>query len=249
MGRSHIAGALIAGVGFAATIPHAPLLVRGLVVAVTGGSGLLLDLDHPSGKAARSLGFVTRLLAQVIAAFAVAVYHGTRTDADAPGDGGGHRKITHTVPGVLGFGVIAGVAVWAHPIAGAVAGGLMCGLMALGFRSLGAGFTLGGAGVTWWTLTHDPQWLWTVPVAVTLGALAHLGCDAFTNSGVPLLWPFVVHGQRWYRVKTPATFSTGGPVETTLVAPLLWVGLGVTTGLATGVLPVLVAAVSAVIRG
>lgn len=244
LGRNHILGALTAGVGLAAAIPHAPLPVRGLVVAITGGAGLLPDLDHPSGKAARSLGFVTKLLAAGVASLSLTLYHATATDEDSPDRMNGHRTVTHTVPGAVGFGVAAGVAVVVHPVAGAVVGGFMCGLMALGFRSLGVGFTVAGGGVTWWTLTHIPGWWWAVPVAVALGSLTHSVCDAATNSGVPLCWPFTVHGQRWYKVRTPATFATGGPVESTAVTPVLWVTLVVAVGVTTGVLPGVVAAVA-----
>lgn len=244
MCNSHVAGALSVGVGFAAAIPHAPLPVRVLAVVLTGGAGLLPDLDHPGGKASRSLGLATRLLARAVASISVATYHATRTDGDRPGAGGGHRKLTHTVPGAVAFGVAAGVMVLVHPVAGAVAGGVLCGLMALGFRSLGAGFTLAGAGVTWWTLTHDHPWSWVIPVAVVLGSLAHIGCDMWTSAGVPVCWPFVVHGERWYRVTAPVTFSTGTPTETTLVTPMLWMVLAVSCGVVTGVLPALLGALA-----
>jgi len=244
MCTSHVAGALTVGVGFAAVLDHAPLPIRALAVVVTGGAGLLPDLDHPGGKASRSLGFVTRYLARAVKEVAVSVYQATRTDEDPPGAGGGHRKLTHTIPGALGFGLIALAAVLAHPLGGAIVGGLMCGLMSLGFRSLGFGFTLAGGWLTWWALGTYHGWWWAVPVAVSLGAMAHIGCDAFTNAGVPILWPATRHGQRWYRVKTPATFGTGSVVETQVVTRLLWLTLGCTVGLVTGVLPALVRAVA-----
>ncbi len=244
MCSSHVAGALTVGVGFAAVLEHAPLPIRVLAVFVTGGAGLLPDLDHPGGRASRSLGFVTRWLALAVKETAIAVYHATRTDEDRPGASGGHRGISHTIPGACAFGLIALIAVTAHPLGAAVVGGLSCGLMSLGFRSLGVGFTLAGGWLTWWAMWAHPGWSWVVPVSVTLGAMAHIGCDAFTNAGVPLLWPLTFRGERWYRVKTPATFGTGSVVETQVVTRLLWLTLGCAVGVVTGVLPALVGAVA-----
>lgn len=137
MGRSHALCGLTVGVGLAAAFPYAPLPVRLLVVPVAGGAALLPDLDHVSSKIAHSLGFVTQFLAKVTDEISVAIYHATRLDGDPAHREGGHRLVTHTVPGCLFFGVECGVAELIHPIAGAVHLALLLGLLTGWVRQLG----------------------------------------------------------------------------------------------------------------
>lgn len=137
MGRSHALCGLTVGVGLAAAFPYAPLPVRLLVVPVCGGAALLPDLDHVSSKIAHSLGFITRFLAKVTDEISVAVYHATRLDGDPAHREGGHRLITHTLPGCLFFGVECGVAELVHPILGAVHLALLLGLLTGWVRQLG----------------------------------------------------------------------------------------------------------------
>jgi membrane-bound metal-dependent hydrolase YbcI (DUF457 family) len=244
MGRNHILGAVVVGIGVAAAVPHAPLLTRLLAVAVTGGAGLLPDLDHPSSKAARSLGPLTKAIATGIASLSLAIYHATRTELDPKDRASGHRAATHTLPAAVFFGAMTGAACLVHPLAGTVVLGLLVGLMALGFRSLGAGFTLAGGGVAWWCLTGSPAWWWLWPLCVTLGSAAHIGSDAMTNSGVPALWPLVRNGQRWGKVRTPVTFSTGQNIETHIVGPLLMVSVALAAGFAMGIPQMVIGAVT-----
>lgn len=245
LGRQHATCGLLAGVGLAALVPAAPWPIRTLVVIVTGGSALLSDLDHPQATAARSLGLLTKLIAIGVDRVALAIYHATRGQRDPAGRESGHRLVTHTVPGCVLAGVLAGVLTMVSPIAGAVTCGVLAGLLALGLRQ--AGFGLAGAtgALAWWGLTQEIRWWWLVPVAVTVGCLAHVAGDAVTTSGVPLLWPVTVGGQRWRPIRTPVTFAAGGPEETMLVAPLLTVGLLVAVSSVTGLLPVVVSAAAA----
>lgn len=235
MGISHTLSGLVSGVGLVAAFPHAPLPVRVLAVAVTGGAALLPDLDHPSAKVARSLGFVTRFLARGIAAGSVVMYHATRAPSDPADREGGHRLVTHTVPGCLVPGVIVGVIAWVNPWVTGVTLALLIGLMTYGLRR----FTWPILGVTavacLWVTDQCPGWWWLWGLAVFVGALTHVVGDAMTNSGVPLLWPLTRGGKRWYKVRTPATFDTGGHVETEIVTRaltlLLLVSMGLTAGL------------------
>jgi membrane-bound metal-dependent hydrolase YbcI (DUF457 family) len=240
MGRSHALCGLTAGAAASATLGDlAPWTVRILLVPVMGGAALLPDIDHPSSRVARSLGLVTKGIALAVAAGSLAVYHATRTDADHAARKSGHRTLTHTVPGALVFGVMTLIAVMVHPAAGAGVMALLIGLLAQGFRSIGTGFSLAGALLSWVTLTHDPGWWWVWPLAVTLGSLVHVAGDWVTNSGVPLWWPLLRDGRRWSLVHAPVTFSTGTPTEAELVTPFLVAGFAVAAGFATGVVPLL----------
>lgn len=246
MGRQHCASALLAGVGLAACVPSAPWPIRALVVVVTGGAGLLPDLDHPSATAARSLGLLTKLIARGVDTVSLAVYHATRSPGDAASRHSGHRLLTHTWPGCLLAGVIAGLLVLVSPIAGAVLCGLLGGLMALGIRQAGFPIAAVTSVVAWFTLDQHSGWSWLVPVAVLLGCVVHTLGDWLTNSGVPLLWPMASQGKRWRLVTAPVTFAAGDHIEKNLVAPLLVIGLVVATAQVTGVLPAAItAAVSA----
>lgn len=244
MAPQHATCGLLAGVGVAAFIPAAPWPIRVLVVIVTGGAALLPDLDHPQATAAKSLGPVTKVIAIGVDRTSVAVYHATRAAGDPRDRHGGHRLLTHTVPWCLVVGVLVGLLGVVSPIGLAVSCGLLAGLLALGFKQAGFGLAVATGGVSWWLLDHDPSWSWVVPVAVTAGCLVHLAGDAVTPSGVPILWPLKVGGQRWRMVSTPVTFDAGGTEETMLVAPLLVLGLLVAVAQVTGVLPVVLAAVA-----
>lgn len=64
---------------------------------------------------------------------------------------------------------------------------------------------------------------WT-GVAVGGGCVVHILGDWLTYSGVPLLWPIVWRGERWYRFRSPAPFLAGGRFERAAVWPLLLAG-------------------------
>lgn len=256
LGRSHIVCGMIVGVGFAAALP-APIPVRLFAIPVCGGAALLPDLDHPQATVARSLGFVTRWASEVINAVALHVYDSTATNLD-PDRRNGHRLLTHTIPGAVAFGVLdlllavagprAVVAAagppWAVGLPVAVSLGFLIGLC--GAQWIGRGFlpALVTTGVAWWVTTAYPGWWWVWPVVVGVGALAGVAGDACTPSGVPICWPFVVAGQRWYMVTTPATFRTGKHIEKVAITPLLWVTLGVESGFVTGLIPAVVRVVA-----
>lgn len=235
MGRQHAACGLLVGVGFTAVVPSAPIGLRVLLVIVSGGAALLPDLDHKQATAARSLGLLTKLIAIGVDRVSLAIYHATRTRGDVADRHSGHRLVTHTVPGCLLAGLfVAGLAV-ISPVALAVICGLLGGLLALGFRYAGFGLAVSTAGVAWWVLDTYPSWSWTVPVAVSVGALVHSLGDCLTNSGCPVLWPIVRHGKRWENVRAPITFAAGDSVETMLVAPALFISLVIAVASVSGV--------------
>lgn len=230
MGRSHALCGLAFGIGAAGILGDAPLPVRLLVIPVAGGAALLPDIDHPSSRVARSLGFITVWLARGVAALSLVVYHATRLERDVADRRGGHRTLTHTVPGCVFFGVLDLAATVAHPVAGAAFLALLIGLLARGFKAIGWGFTALGSFLSWWTLAHCPGWLWVWPLVVALGSLVHVLGDWMTNSGVPLYWPLNRDGKRWELTHAPVTFSTGKEIELNVVTPLLWLGVALAVG-------------------
>ena len=244
MGRSHALSGALVGVGVVAAVPGEPWPVSLLVVAVTGGSALLPDLDHPSSTVARSLGPVTRWMARLLAWLSLVVYHATRAEGDSATRGSGHRLATHTVPGCLLAGGLVFALGVASPIALAVAVGLLVGLLGLGLRVAGVSAALAGAGVAYWAGDTYPGWSWLYGVCVAIGCLIHVAGDMVTPQGVPVAWPLRLGDERWRFLATPVTFPAGGMEEKTLVAPALLVCLVGASAWVTGVVPVVVAAVS-----
>lgn len=57
-------------------------------------------------------------------------------------------------------------------------------------------------------------------IAVGAGMLIHCLGDLITKMGIPALWPFKVHGKRWYDVALPSfmRMTTGGGVEKVLLS-------------------------------
>lgn len=259
MGRSHALSGLSAGVLAAGALPHAPLPVRLLLIPVIGGASLLPDLDHPQGTAARSIGFLTRWLAQMINEISLSIYHATRGPGDPRHKRDGHRLFTHTVPGCLVAGVPGIVSQVIGPdLAGSLGAdpwwaqrvpalftvaeiGICLGLLARTSRKIGTVFTLGGSALGFAVISAYPGWWWVWPVAVVFGCLAHVAGDGCTVSGVPVLWPIMLDGdrgpERWRTFRVPGAFETGREVETELITPVLLGLLVLCVGLVTGVLP------------
>lgn len=68
-------------------------------------------------------------------------------------------------------------------------------------------------------------WAWLgLPLGV--GCLVHVLGDACTRSGVPLLWPLAVGGERWRRFGAPIRFTTGRFGEKVAMVVFMAVGLG-----------------------
>jgi hypothetical protein len=186
------------------------------------------------------------------------VYYATRLGRD-PVDHGGHRLITHTYPGAVVFGLLAAVACGVSVYAGAVAAGLMIALGVSAVPSLsdladdrvpGGGlgvFAAGGTG-SWWTLTHYPGWWWTVPLAVTCGAVLHREGDWCTKAGVPRRsWPLPRDGRRWDTSRSPLHWTAGDDTETVWVTPALGVIAVASVAWVTGLIPWVIARVAPLI--
>lgn len=225
MGTSHAATGLLTGgvTGLLLSDDLGPALV---CAAIGAGAALLPDLDTPGSTAGRSLGAVTELLAGGTRSLSKAVYVRTATEVElAHPQDGGHRFLTHTVPACLLLGVFTLLVALVPLGAGLVVfamGSLGLGAVLRDWRFLGskrkrritavavAGlFGVGTMLVEGW----GPPW-WLVGLTVFVGALTHVFGDWLTRSGVPLAWPFVVRGKRWWMFRSPVAFHTGkSPME------------------------------------
>ncbi|GAA3878286.1 metal-dependent hydrolase [Saccharothrix violaceirubra] len=217
--------------GWCAGLALAPLLgAHGLgqavtVAAVTAGSALLPDLDHPGSRASRFAAPVTRLLSRIVQGLSGLAYRATRGPRDEDLDGT-HRHLTHT----LAFAILVGAATtwwvsssgtWAAVVVLAVA--VLLAVDALGDWVAAAVVTVWlvwvGRGDPGAELAAITGWL---GIAVGVGCLVHCLGDAMTISGCPILWPVPILGETWYELGPPPwwRFRTGGRVELWVVWPV-----------------------------
>ncbi|WP_338037819.1 metal-dependent hydrolase [Nocardiopsis halotolerans] len=226
MGTSHAATGVLTGAGVGVLLQADPLSTVTCAL-IGGGAALLPDLDEPGSTAGRSLGRVTELLSRRLRDASRAVYGRTATAVELrrPQEGG-HRYLTHTLPACAVFGALAGTVALVPLGAGLVVFALAAlglGTVLRSARRLGSPrkrerTAVGVAGILGaCTLLVDgygpPAWL--VGLLVFAGALTHVLGDWLTRSGVPLAWPFVVRGRRWWMFRSPVPFTTGeSPVET-----------------------------------
>lgn len=198
-----------------------------LVFAVAAaGAATLPDIDSPTSTIAHVGGRNTQELARGINRFSFAVYQRTKTARDVHRRDG-HRGVTHTLLGALVTGLVTGLVSMAG--ASAAVALVLVGLFAVARRG-----TVGRPRHRrWWTrilvscgvmllamllaslLLPGPIGGFLVGSAVTTGMVAHALLDAPTNSGVPLLWPLTINGQRWFRICLPKRWAltTGGAAE------------------------------------
>ena len=262
LGRSHALCGLTFGATVAAALPEAPLPVRLLVIPIAGGSALLPDIDKPGSRVARSLGPITWLISKMVAWTAEEVYLATRTAKDSKYTNGGHRRLSHTVPGCVLFGGLAAAA-FLHPIAAAVMLGLLSGLL-LGVVPQVVRFIcwvlwqfhirsrrnevrlvlFAAVAATSWIAVHEQMdWWWIWPLVVAGGCFVHILGDTVTSSGTPMLWPITRGGKRWGNLRTWIYFDTGSPYERGPVTRRLWVTFVVSLMFAAGIAQPLLAAV------
>lgn len=228
LGVSHASSGLLVGAVAGAVAGSHPVDVV-VCAAVGAGAALLPDLDEPGSTVGRSLGVVTRGVSGLLRSLSSRVYRATATPyelRDSRSDGG-HRYLTHTVPAVLGFGALA----WGLSALGALGLGLVVfALAALGLGCVARGFdrrvvqaagvaaaTVAGVAVV---LGSVPPWL--VACVVSAGALTHILGDWLTRSGVPLAWPLLHRGKRWWMFRSPVAFVTG---ESSVEVAIRWVCL------------------------
>lgn len=210
MGRTHATSGAVA---FLALVP--PLRALGVDLGGAGvaagaiaaaGAAMLPDLDHPQASIARALGPVTGLLARLTAAVS-----------------GGHRQGTHSLIGIAvavalscGMALIGGIAVGLEL---SFLAALALAALRVKFSKitvlhtivcLAAGVVLTGLSI--WNQVPPA----VLPIAVGIGAAAHIAGDCLTEEGCPLLWP-----ARWRVSLLP--LSTHGLIERLVVGPALGV--------------------------
>jgi len=242
MGATHAAtGAVawLAGCATAAAFGHDPGVYQVVVGTPLAAFGAIWpDIDHPSASIARSLGWPTRRLADLVAWAGRRLHAATRTPLDRV-DLDGHRTITHTVLfcvlSFVGFGVLGQYGgVWA-PTA-MIAFATATALRALKVRrrrrfviaaivallTTGVGPVIGLlpgevnpavlAELTWLVELKWPAPSgWWLGWAIGGGALVHNLGDRMTNTGVPLAFPVKIGGKRWRTFKSArwCRFETG----------------------------------------
>ncbi len=255
MGRTH---AVTGWAATTLALPLLGVTDAGVVLALSmaaAGATLLPDLDSSTSTMTQSLGPITRALSRLVRWCSQSAWVLTATDydrVDARQDVG-HRHLSHTVPAC----VLAGVVAWAVAVGaglglgrvlpgvdavllGSVASGVVCGVLAVpAARHVLAAVGVGGAfarraapgvgvvvavGGAWGQV--DPL---VVGVVVAAGAGLGVAGDWLTPHGVPVAWPWVVRGKRWWMHRCWWTFPTGDDSKPEKFIRWSCVGLGITS--------------------
>jgi membrane-bound metal-dependent hydrolase YbcI (DUF457 family) len=211
LGRSHALSGVVTGLAIGSFVLHEPAAPLLLLTGLTAAYALAPDLDACGATEARSLGFVTGILAWTVSKVS-----------------GGHRHGTHSLAGVAAFAGAAWLACFCRDD--------WPGRIAL-FLILGAGFAsaldalrIGGHLGNLVALIAAAAMCWTgygvalVPVAAATGVTTHIFGDCLTRSGCPLLWPVTM--REFHLTPRPLRFTTGKLAEHVIVTPLLLAALG-----------------------
>lgn len=238
MGASHALSGAAAWLGGSLVAEHllryhqspAQITVGALVCA---GSALIPDLDmaggviHNRGGAtfSRTYGRAGLVVAEGANRLSKAVYAATATAKDRRDQrcDGGHRFLWHTWPvnaaiGVLAWLLTATLGRWvvATILFVTVAPALRVLAPRKVRREFLAPLLLAAflAGVAVFALPGGRGYP-LLGLAVGGGCLVHLAGDAVTRQGIPLRWPFVFRGKRWWmsRLWLPLAIRAGGPGE------------------------------------
>ncbi|RKS05029.1 LexA-binding, inner membrane-associated putative hydrolase [Nocardiopsis sp. Huas11] len=220
MGSSHAATGVLAGAATGVLCGSDPADVL-LCAAVGAGAALLPDLDEPGSTVGRSLGLVTEKMSERLRDASRSVYLRTATEVELAEDkDGAHRYLTHTIPACAAFGLVALMAA----IAPLGTGLVVFAMAALGLGTVARSLKKWGplrkrriaASVAAVVIAAGSMFAegggpapWLIGVTIAIGALTHVLGDWLTRSGVPLAWPFVVRGKRWWMFRSPVAFHTG----------------------------------------
>lgn len=216
------------------------IIAAGIAVA---GASLLPDLDNTSSTARNSLGPIGHVFSELLRGLSVVIQTSIRTsrDSDEPN---AHRGALHTIPAALVFGLLAyGAtkvpygftlpALGELKIAPLVVFFVLCHLMLASlFKStinqlgksipvvgelaeFGVSILLAAGLLSQLPVETTGVWL---GVAVFTGYLIHLLGDAFTTSGVPILFPIPRKGKLWWMVRF-TSMKAGGALENVVFVP------------------------------
>lgn len=233
MGSTHAATGAVAGALTASAAGAGPGLTLSSAL-VCAGAALVPDLDHGNSCATLAYGPATKQLHRGTAWLSLKMWESTRTDWERRAefrDAGRHRYLTHTglfavFAGALGFALAefdTGRFLVVLVMVSFALRGLSQALRSLRWLDAVVVRTLIAAAVAF--LLAPSQTLTGVLVGV--GCLAHIAGDSLTRAGVPLLWPRTIRGQRWCRLRTPLTVTTG---DSRFEAGLRWLSLAATPG-------------------
>lgn len=250
MGGTHSATGSLAGVaivGALAPVVGADPGVVGLATGAAAGAGaaLLPDLDTPGSTAGRSQGPVSRLASHGLRALSSLAWAATGTKYDdggldededrEPEKKGTHRHLTHTVPACAATGVL----VWAAALHWVGAAVVLWLLISLGLRGLGQCLTgrekrelsqwttvsVGAALATTVVMVAAPLSPVLLGTVVAVGMVVHILGDWLTPQGVPLAWPLVHRGKRWWMWRSPVAFKADAECwQETAVRWVCWSG-------------------------
>jgi hypothetical protein len=216
MGSTHASTGLPVGVALVGVLGGGPIeMAAGAILCA--GAALASDLDHGNSCATLSHGPFTKIPSKVIVRSSKISYRWTRTAWEKSHlpkhDPGGHRYLTHTgifalITGVITYGLST---LW--PVRLVVAG------LLISFAIRGMTQALPGSNkIDKWPIRTVVSGLgaWILPVSpimlgaiMTAGILTHIAADSLTKAGVPFCWPIKIRGQRWCRLRTPFTITTG----------------------------------------
>jgi membrane-bound metal-dependent hydrolase YbcI (DUF457 family) len=209
MGRTHAASGILAfgGAALAHVAGHNTWWDLALGTLTAMGAAMLPDLDHPKATMTKSMGPLSWLVCHAVI---LPIF-------------GGHRKGTHSIAFVAIVGLAAQTAlIYRDHVAGAAVMWLLLSLSwASGVRLLkirgwlddvipvvlAAGLVF----VTDWDLS-------VVPIALMIGAAAHVAGDCLTDKGCPLLWPMS-------RAKFGINLFTTGKAGETLAMIVILAGI------------------------
>jgi membrane-bound metal-dependent hydrolase YbcI (DUF457 family) len=215
LGHSHALSGAVTGTGAGIFLHFSDPRIAALA-GFTAGMALLPDLDKCGSSPARSLGFLSELVARVIAAIS-----------------GGHRHATHSI---LGIAVFTGLAWVSCHFRGDVGGKIgLALLMTLSVAGALEALHIArshvadviGIGVAAIEIWYG-YGLALIPLAVLIGCATHIAGDMLTDSGCMLGYP--ASRYRYHLLPEPLAFTTGTRPELLFVDPLLTVilvGLGV----------------------
>jgi hypothetical protein len=237
MGVSHAASGWCAGLALAPVFGLTALVEVLLFAAATAGFSLLADLDCEGARASRLLGPVTGGVSWALRRTSATVYRLTKGPRDA-NSAGTHRHLSHTVIFAFALGGVTagGIALGGPWVAvGVLLFGVLLASDALGnwvllvavLSAAGLFITAPGAALNAMLAILDAVGGW-LGIAVTVGCLVHLVGDALTYAGLPIWWPILYKGQRWYEtgVWRPLRFGAGSDFEKRFMFPA-FVVLGV----------------------
>lgn len=216
-----------------------------LSIITVAGASLLPDLDNTSSTSRNSLGALGAIASEFIRGLSATIQMATSTKRDDP-EPNPHRGAAHTIPAALMTGILVFLGTQIPgsvniPYLGVASVGqlfaistifIMCHLALTGLvkplmKKIGDASVFGEIGSFALSLAivllvahqapqTDYQWL---GVGVAFGCLIHIIGDAFTTSGVPLLFPFTRKGKRWWMVRF-TKIKAGGVTEKFLFVPI-----------------------------